>query len=128
MESPDPVPRLRVVIADDHRHFRFALRAYLESEGIEVVAEAEDGEGALAAVAAERPDVALIDLRMPGRETLAAICATAPATRVIVLSGSERDEDIAATRTAGAAGYIVKGTDGAGVLAAIRMALAEDPA
>ncbi|MFD9684613.1 response regulator transcription factor [Kitasatospora sp. NPDC059088] len=63
---------IRVVVADDQALVRIGFRLILESEGIEVAAEAEDGEQAVAAVRRTRPDVVLMDIRMPGLDGLEA--------------------------------------------------------
>src|SRR5512142_3097429 len=81
---------LRVVIADDHSVVRRGLRQLLESEaGLEVVAEAEDVDGALRYVRGHHPDVLVLDLNMPGRSTLEAIPdirAESPSTQIVVLT------------------------------------------
>src|SRR5688500_1498816 len=87
---------IRVLLADDHPIVRRGLRAVLASDpGIEVVAEAENGEQAVAAAARHKPDVILMDLVMPemaGVEAIRAIRDHDPASRVLVITGQEQRE------------------------------------
>jgi two-component system NarL family response regulator len=120
-----PDAKIRVLIVDDHRVVRVGLRAIIDAEpDMEVVAEAEDGPSALAAYAAHKPDITLLDLRMPGMsgpETLTALRKSDPAATVIVLTSYDADEDVFRAVQAGARGYLLKGTLPDGVLeAAIR--------
>ncbi len=102
----------RVLIADDHVVFRRGLSLVLEPEAdIEVVGEAVDTTTAVAAAADVRPDVVLMDLRMPGGGGITAtrqVLAEAPDTRVIVLTASEDDADLFDAVKAGAVGYLLK--------------------
>jgi DNA-binding NarL/FixJ family response regulator len=104
--------RVRVVIADDQRLFAEALEAILSTDGrIAVVGRASDGRSAVELVEAERPDVVLMDIAMPVLDGIAAteqIRAQVPATRVVVLTGSQAPQDISRARAAGAAGYVTK--------------------
>jgi len=122
---------LTVVLADDHVVVRSGLRVLLDSEPfIEVVAEAGDVPGALAAVEEHRPDVLVLDLHMPGEPSLPAIPRlreSCPATRVVVLT-AQRDPSYAAeAMRLGAAGYVPKEAAESHLLAAIEIA-AEDGA
>ncbi|MGH7821665.1 MAG: response regulator, partial [Candidatus Binatia bacterium] len=104
---------ISVVIADDHALFREMLRMTLShrSEGIRVVAEAEDAEAALRAVDEHAPDVLLLDLRLPKRSTrdlLQELRAIAPKTRVVILTGFADDETVATAARGGAVGYVLK--------------------
>jgi DNA-binding NarL/FixJ family response regulator len=102
----------RVVIADDHPAFRAGLRLLLQDSGLDVVAEAADGLAAVDAVVATRPDVALLDLQMPGLtgvEVTKRLAEVAPETRVLVLTMIEADETVLAAIRAGAWGYLLKG-------------------
>jgi DNA-binding NarL/FixJ family response regulator len=102
----------RVVIADDHPAFRAGLRLLLEDSELEVVAEAGDGPGAVDAVVRTDPDVALLDLQMPGLtgvEVTTRLAEVAPRTRVVVLTMIEADETVLAAIRAGAWGYLLKG-------------------
>jgi DNA-binding NarL/FixJ family response regulator len=86
---------MRVLIADDHGIVRSGLRKLLESEaGIEVIAEAADGAEALELALAERPDLAILDVKMPnlsGLEATRQIRADAPEVSVLILSMHEED-------------------------------------
>lgn len=102
----------RVVIADDHPAFRAGLRLLLQDSGLDVVAEAADGLSAVDAVVEHRPDVALLDLQMPGLtgvEATRRLQEVAPGTKVLVLTMIEADETVLAAIRAGARGYLLKG-------------------
>jgi two-component system NarL family response regulator len=115
-----PEPRIRILIVDDHKVVRIGLRAMLSREpDMEVVAEAEDGPSALAAFAAHRPDITLLDLRLPGTSGAALITRLReadPQARIIVLTSYDADEDIFQAVQAGARGYLLKGTFPDGIL------------
>lgn len=103
---------LRVVIADDHPMFREGIAAILGTvDDIDVVALADDGAAAVAAVEVHAPDVVLMDLRMPemsGVEATQRIKRDAPATSVLMLTMNEDDESLLAALRAGALGYLLK--------------------
>ena len=103
---------IRVVLADDHNIVRAGLRALLEGlPDVEVVAESADGRDAVAAVAAHRPDIALIDIAMPGLnglEAAARIARDTPATRVVILSMHAGESYVAQALRVGVAGYVLK--------------------
>lgn len=105
---------VRVLVADDHPVVRAGLRALLSAEpGLAVVAEAGSGEETVVAARQQRPDVVLMDLRMPGAGGLAAIrqlSADLPRIRVLVLTTYDSDADILPAVEAGAAGYLLKDT------------------
>jgi DNA-binding NarL/FixJ family response regulator len=107
---------VRVLVVDDHPVFRAGLVAILEDlDDVEVVAQAADGEQAMDAVASERPDVVLMDLRMPGIGGLGAtarITAHHPNTAVIVLTMDSDHDSVFAAMRAGARGYLLKEADG----------------
>jgi DNA-binding NarL/FixJ family response regulator len=115
----------RVLLADDHPTFRRGLRALFESvPGIDVVAEAADGESAVALAAELRPDVVVMDLNMPGvngvEATRRIVAADgAGVTAVLVLSMLDEDESVFSAMRAGAHGYVVKGADTGDVLRAV---------
>ena len=103
---------LRVVIADDHPVVRHGLRALLDASDIEVVGEAADGEAAVAACLATRPDVALLDLHMPllgGVEATRRLTLECPDTAVLVLTMYDDEQHVLAAVRAGARGYLLKG-------------------
>jgi two-component system, NarL family, response regulator NreC len=115
--------RISVLIADDHRLFREALRVVLESE-CEVVGEAASGEEAVALAARTRPNIVLLDVGMPGVGGLNAahrLAKEAPASKVVILSQHDDEEYvIEAMVEAGAAGYLVKTDAAAELLSALR--------
>jgi two-component system NarL family response regulator len=103
---------IRVVISDDHDLFRRGLKMVLEAEeDIEVVAEAANGQEAVARVEELAPDVVLMDVRMPrmgGIEATRLIRQLFPTTRIIVLTVSDEEDDIYGAVKAGANGYLLK--------------------
>jgi DNA-binding NarL/FixJ family response regulator len=117
---------IRVLLADDHPVVRTGLTGMLAGEaGLEIVGEAGSGEEALAMARALRPDVILMDLRMPGRDGVTAtrrIRAELPGTAVLVLTTFDTDADILRAVEAGAAGYLLKDLPRADLAAAIRAA------
>lgn len=104
---------VRVLIADDHPVVRDGLRALLDSmPGYDVVAEAGTGADAVREAVVHTPDVALIDLQMPGLdgfEATRAIGQAAPSVAVLILTMHEDDESVFTAMRAGARGYLVKG-------------------
>lgn len=104
--------RLRILLADDQSLFREALRTLLSLQpDFDIVAEAENGERALALARAHKPDVILMDLRMPvmgGVEATRRIMAAVPGSRVVVLTTFDEDEEIFEAMRAGALGYLLK--------------------
>jgi len=115
--------RIRVLLADDHRILREALRSVLATE-CEVVAEAADGEQAVALAARLKPQVVVMDIGMPGIGGLAAarrIAKEAPLSKVLMLSQYEDEEYVLeALGEAKAAGYVVKTDAAAELLSAVR--------
>ena len=103
---------IRVVLADDHTLVRNGIRALLEKiQGVQVVAEAADGREALELIEAKRPDVALMDINMPGLngiETTANIKRRFPETRVLILSVHSAGDFVSQALRAGASGYLPK--------------------
>jgi DNA-binding NarL/FixJ family response regulator len=113
---------LRVVVADDHPVFREGLVAVLTDRGLDVVAEAADGERAVTAVAEHAPDVVLMDLAMPGLggvEATRRITAEHPSTAVLVVTMTADDETVLAALRAGARGYLVKESPAADIARAV---------
>jgi len=117
---------ISVVLVDDHVIVREGLRGMLSAEGdLRVVGEAGAGPEAVAVVGARRPDVVLMDLRMPGGDGVsatAAITAQHPDTHVVVLTTYDTDADILRAVEAGAAGYLLKDCTRAELTSAIRAA------
>lgn len=103
---------MRVVLADDHLIFRAGLRALLDSEtDVEIVGEASNGEEAIQAVQALKPDVIVMDLSMPGTNGLEAtrrIAALGNATKILVLTVHAEEEYLVPVVEAGASGYLTK--------------------
>lgn len=117
--------KVRVMLADDHALFREALRMVLElATDIEVVAEAESGHDVLEYVAQARPDVVCMDLNMPGLNGVEAtrqLLRDHPGIKVIGLSAHGDLPRVAEICRAGALGYVIKGSAGIELLAAIRL-------
>jgi len=117
---------VRILIADDQHLVRSGFRMILESEdGLEVVAEAADGREAVSAARRLRPDVALLDLRMPAMDGIAATREIAgdPAlgTRVLVVTTFDTDEHVYAALRAGASGFLLKDAPPEELAAAVRL-------
>ena len=106
-----PVQHLTVLVVDDDVPFRTAIRRALEEDGMVVVAEAGDAATAVGAVSRLRPDICLIELELPddGLNAIGRIVKASPETLVIVLSRSDRPEDVVTALTRGASGYLLKG-------------------
>ncbi|MGH8775950.1 MAG: response regulator [Jiangellaceae bacterium] len=117
---------LRILLVDDHPVVRAGLAGMLGAEDdLEVVGEAGDGEEAVAIALALRPDVVLMDLRMPrldGAGATARILGELPDTRVLVLTTYDTDADIIRAVEAGATGYLLKDAPRADLAAAVRAA------
>jgi len=117
---------IRLLIADDHPVVRDGLRGIVEaSDEFEVVAEASNGREAVDRAAALRPDVVLMDLRMPSMDGVAAIrelAARGIATRVLVLTTFDTDSDVVPAIEAGATGYLLKDAPPEELLRGIRAA------
>jgi len=115
---------IRVVLADDHAVVRKGIREFLEEEGdITVVAEASDGDQAIALVAKHQPDVAVLDIQMPGVSGIEAtrrIKAGYPEVPVLILTAYDDDPYIFALLQAGASGYILKTANSAELVQAVR--------
>jgi DNA-binding NarL/FixJ family response regulator len=118
---------IRVLLCDDSALLRAALRLLLETDpDIEVVGEAADARAAVALAHTERPDVALMDVRMPGDgvEATRTIVRSAPGVRVVILTSYHDDSQVVAGLRAGAAGFLLKDSTPARLLDAIRAAAA----
>jgi DNA-binding NarL/FixJ family response regulator len=117
-------PTIRVLVADDHTVVREGIRHVLEREpGFSVVAEAATGAEALAAAAASRPDVVVLDISMPGESGLqvaARLRRELPETRVLILSMHDNPEYVLEAVRSGAHGYLLKDSAGTELRAAVR--------
>ena len=118
--------RLRVFLADDNPVVRKGLRAFLEAEpGVEVVGEAANGESALAAILSLKPDVAMLDLQMPGLsglEVARKLSENGSGTAVVILSMHAEHRGVTAALAAGALGYVVKDDAATNLIRAIQAA------
>jgi DNA-binding NarL/FixJ family response regulator len=121
---------LRVLVADDQELVRAGFRLILEAAGLTVVGEAADGAEAVALAAAERPDVVLMDIRMPVMDGLAAtrqLAASGPhAPKVVILTTFDLDDYVYEALRSGATGFLLKDAPRADLIAAVRVAAAGD--
>lgn len=119
---------IRVITADDHPVVRTGIAAMIANEpDMSVIAEAPDGAAAVTLYAEHRPDVVLMDLRMPrmdGVSAIRTILSTDPDARIIALTTYDGDADIYRALDAGAVGYLVKDTLGEELVRAVRTAAA----
>ena len=117
---------IRILLVDDHPVVRHGLRGMLDAEpDLSVVGEAGSGDAGVTLAAAVRPDIVLMDLRMPDGDGVSAterILKTVPGARVIVLTTYESDRDILRAIEAGACGYLLKDTSPAELADAVRAA------
>jgi DNA-binding NarL/FixJ family response regulator len=120
--------RVRVLLVDDDDLMRAGLKAVLSTDAtIEVVGEAGDGRAAVEQALAVRPDVVLMDVRMPGLDGISAtreVLATSPTVKVTVLTTFEQDDYIFGALSAGASGFLLKRTKPEELIAAIHAAAA----
>lgn len=125
MKAPKPI---RILIADDHTVVRDGLSAILGMQSdIKVVAEAADGEEGCALFQKHRPDVMLLDLRMPkldGLEVVRRIRSRDPAARIVIVTTYDSDEDIFRSLQAGAQGYVLKDAPRQQIIEAVRKVFA----
>jgi DNA-binding NarL/FixJ family response regulator len=123
--SSEGTDRIRVLVADDHPVVRTGLAAVIAQEpDLLLVAQAENGERAVALFREHQPDVCLMDLRMPlmdGVEAIRTITGEFPAARILALTTYEGDADIRRALEAGAQGYLLKDMLLSDVITAIRM-------
>lgn len=123
-ERKRPASTIRVVLVDDQALFRAGVRMLIDSQpDLEVVGEASDGREALAVVREVRPDVVLMDIRMPvmdGLAATAALLADASPPRIVMLTTFDLDEAAARAIRQGASGFLLKDADPEFLLAAIR--------
>ena len=115
-----------VVLVDDHPLVRQGMRAVIDTQpDLVVVGEASDGVGAVRVSVETKPDVVLMDLHMPGLNGIEAtkrLRVTSPSTAVLVLTMYDDDNMVFGAIAAGALGYLLKGSDGADIVTAIRSA------
>jgi len=121
---------LRVVVADDQELVRTGFCVILEAAGFTVAGEAADGAAAVALAASERPDVVLMDIRMPvmdGLEATRLITAAGPgAPKVVILTTFDLDDYVYEALRSGASGFLLKDAPRADLVAAVRVAAAGD--
>jgi len=121
---------IRVLLVDDEELVRSGLRLILSTEpGLEVVAEAADGEQALAMAELHQPDVVMLDIRMPGLdgiEVARRLAASGSPARVVVLTTFDNDDYVYGALRAGASGFLLKDAPATHLVSAIRAAAAGD--
>jgi len=126
--APDPPYPIRVLVVDDQELVRSGFCVILDTaEGITVVGEAANGQAALSAAVAHRPDVVLMDIRMPGMDGLEAtrLLTRGPAApKVVMLTTFDLDEYVYEALRAGASGFLLKDSPRADLIAAVRAAAA----
>lgn len=120
------VSRPTVVLADDHPIWRDGVRADLGAD-FEVVGEAGTAREAIKVIEAAGPDLAVCDLNMPDGGGIAVVRACGAATRIVMLTVSEQEQDLLDAVAAGAVGYLVKSTPGPELLAALKRAADGEP-
>jgi len=122
--SESPAGRLRLLIAEDHFVTRMGLKAIFGAEpDIDIVAEADNGTDAIALYRTHRPDVAIVDLRLPGKdgvEIVKEIRAEFQDARIVILTGSEGSEGVYRALQAGARAYLLKDAKGSELVRALR--------
>ena len=118
-----------VFLADDDLSHRRAVREALESNGFVVVGEAGDAATAIGAATRLRPDICLIDIELPveGLNAVGRIAKASPATQIVVLTSSDRPEDVVTAFTRGASGYLLKGIAGERLASTLRAAYRGEP-
>jgi len=120
---------VRVVIADDQALLRSGFRLILETAGIDVVGEAADGRAAVAAVHEHRPDIVLMDIRMPvmdGLEATRQILSAGSGVRVVMLTTFDLDQYVYEALTAGASGFLLKDVSPEHLVAAVQLVRSGD--
>jgi len=125
IEEHSPVDA-RILLADDHEIVREGFRALLERAGLNVVAEASDGQEAVRAATEHAPDVAILDISMPlltGCDACREITRVSPKTKVIILTVHIEEPFVIESLKAGAMGYVLKSRGATGLLEAIRVVL-----
>jgi DNA-binding NarL/FixJ family response regulator len=131
LQGPVATTEISVVIADGQALLRAAFRALLESElGISIVGEATTGDEAVALAERTHPDVVLLDARLPGLDAVETTrrIAALPRTRAVILASSPEDESVFACLRAGASGFLVKDSEPAELVEAVRVVARGDAA
>lgn len=122
-----PLPEIRILVVDDHTLFRRGLTALLSGQnGFKVVADAADAGEALRRAQEHQPDLILLDNHLPGVngvDALPSLREAAPAARILMLTVSEDEQDLAAALRAGACGYLLKNMEAEALASAIRRAM-----
>ncbi len=122
---------IRILVADDHQVVRSGIKSLLSGTEIEVIAEAADGEEAVLQAARHKPDIVLLDIRMPGVDGLTAlgrIKASTPEVPVVMLSTYDNPTYVARAVALGASGYLLKGVTRDELLAAVRKVVSGEEA
>jgi two-component system response regulator NreC len=112
----------RILLADDHALIRQGLKALLEKQGFQVVAEASDGQEAVRSVQKTQPDIAIIDISMPilnGMDAARELKKSSPKTKVILLTQHDEDQYVTESLRAGVRGYVLKSQAGDALVHAI---------
>ena len=124
---PDTLPRIRILVVDDHTLFRRGLTALLQRDPqFEIVGDAGDASEAQRRAQVLQPDLILLDNHLPGVngvDALPALIEAAPRARILMLTVSEDEQDLAAALRGGACGYLLKTIEGDALSAAIRRAM-----
>jgi DNA-binding NarL/FixJ family response regulator len=118
-----------VLVADGDRSHRRGVREALDERGFFVVGEAGDADTAISAATRLRPDICLFEIELPGEglNAIGRIAKASPKTMIVVLTASERPEDVVAAFTRGASGYLLKGITGERLASTLRGAYAGEP-
>src|SRR6476646_633626 len=101
----------RILLADDHALVRQGLKAFLEKQGFQIVAEVSDGQETLRSAEKTKPDLAIIDISMPilnGIDTARELKKSSPKTKVILLTQHDEDQYVTESMRAGVKGYVLK--------------------
>ena len=119
-----------VLLADDDVAHRRGVRAALEADGYGAITESSDAESAINAATRLRPDILLLEIELPGDglSAIGRIAKASPKTLIVVLSRSDRPEDVVTALTRGASGYLLKGISGERLASTLRGAYGGEPA
>ncbi len=120
--ADDPTQPIRVILADDHQVVRRGIKGFLEEGGIEVLAEAENGEQAVRLIQEHEPDVAVVDIQMPdfsGIEVARRVRQAGSSAGLLILTAFDDDPYILAAIEAGVNGYVLKTADAEEIVQAV---------